>query len=83
MTTAAAILVKSRGLTLILQRILAVGNVMNAGTKKGDARGIRLGSLLAIVKTKGRDLCGNQPLVRGVLTKLQPSPSRSNRSRFG
>ncbi|KAH8091169.1 hypothetical protein JL720_6054 [Aureococcus anophagefferens] len=54
-TTAAAILVKSRGLTLILQRILAVGNVMNAGTKKGDARGIRLGSLLAIVKTKGRD----------------------------
>ena len=39
----------------MLQRILAVGNAMNAGTSIGDARGIRLGSLLAIVKT-----CGNQ-----------------------
>ena len=28
------------------------------------------------------DLCGNQPLVWGVLTKLQNSLSRSNRSRF-
>jgi len=27
--------------------------------------------------------CGNQPLVQGVLTKLQTSLSRSNRSRFG
>ena len=30
-----------------------------------------------------RDLCGNQPLVWGVPTKLQNSLSRSNRSRFG
>merc|ERR1711939_1206340 len=52
---AAQSLVQSRGLTLVLQRILAVGNAMNAGTSIGDARGIRLGSLLAIVKTKGRD----------------------------
>ena len=29
------------------------------------------------------DLCGNQPLVWGVPTKLQNSLSRSNRSRFG
>jgi hypothetical protein len=27
--------------------------------------------------------CGNQPLVQGVLSKLQTSLSRSNRSRFG
>jgi hypothetical protein len=54
-TDAAAALVGSRGLTLVLQRILAVGNAMNAGTSIGDARGIRLQSLLAIVKTKGRD----------------------------
>ena len=31
----------------------------------------------------GLDQCGNQPLVQGVLTKLQTSLSRSNRSRFG
>jgi hypothetical protein len=48
---AAQSLVQSRGLTLVLQRILAVGNAMNAGTSIGDARGIRLGSLLAIVNT--------------------------------
>ena len=30
-----------------------------------------------------RALCGNQPLVWGVLTKLQNSLSQSNRSRFG
>ena len=29
------------------------------------------------------DLCGNQPLVWGVPTKLQNSLSRSHRSRFG
>ena len=29
------------------------------------------------------DLCGNQPLVWGVPTKLQKSLARSNRSRFG
>jgi len=32
---------------------------------------------------RGRVLCGNQPLVWGVPTKLQNSLSRSNRSRFG
>ena len=32
---------------------------------------------------RGVLLCGNQPLVWGVLTKLQNSLSRSNRSRFG
>ena len=31
----------------------------------------------------GLELCGNQPLVWGVPTKLQNSLSRSNRSRFG
>jgi hypothetical protein len=31
----------------------------------------------------GPDLCGNQPLVWGVPTKLQNSLSRSNQSRFG
>ena len=52
---AAKSLVESRGLALTLQRILAVGNAMNAGTRRGGAHGIRLASLLAIVKTKGRD----------------------------
>lgn len=48
-------LMESKGLALALQRILAAGNVMNAGTRRGDAKGIRLHSLLAIVKTKGND----------------------------
>lgn len=52
---AAEALMESKGLALTLQRILAVGNVMNAGTRRGDAKGIRLHSLLAIVNTKGRD----------------------------
>ena len=45
-------------------------------------------ALLAHVEALGKtpmgwDLCGNQPLVWGVPTKLQNSLSRSNRSRFG
>jgi len=36
-----------------------------------------------VVRHRGRRLCGNQPLVWGPPTKLQNSPSRSNRSRFG
>ena len=32
---------------------------------------------------QGNPLCGNQPLVSGVPTKLQNSLVRSNRSRFG
>ena len=54
---AAQSLVQSRGLTLVLQRILAVGNAMNAGTSIGDARGIRLGPLLAIVNTRVEIKC--------------------------
>ena len=68
---AAQSLVQSRGLTLVLQRILAVGNAMNAGTSIGDARGIRLGSLLAIVNT----VCQN-------FTEITPStPARWRRCR--
>eukprot|EP00633_Aureoumbra_lagunensis_P008924 CAMPEP_0197321270 /NCGR_PEP_ID=MMETSP0891-20130614/64132_1 /TAXON_ID=44058 ORGANISM="Aureoumbra lagunensis, Strain CCMP1510" /NCGR_SAMPLE_ID=MMETSP0891 /ASSEMBLY_ACC=CAM_ASM_000534 /LENGTH=1108 /DNA_ID=CAMNT_0042813059 /DNA_START=111 /DNA_END=3440 /DNA_ORIENTATION=- len=52
---AATQIVSSKGLALTLQRILAVGNVMNAGTRRGQAQGVRLGSLLTIIKTKGRD----------------------------
>ena len=37
---------------ILLFSAVAVGNAMNAGTSIGDARGIRLGSLLAIVTTR-------------------------------
>ena len=36
-----------------------------------------------LVGEPGRGLCGNQPLVGDVPTKLQNSLARSNRSRFG
>ena len=49
------------------------------GTADGAAAAARGEDPLA----PGAGLCGNQPRVWGVLTKLQNSLSRSNRSRFG
>ncbi len=45
----------SDGLTRILRRMLAVGNVMNAGTRRGRAGGFSLDSLLKMLQTKGID----------------------------
>ena len=39
----------------VLEIILKVGNVMNAGTHKGDAAGFTLDSLAKLVETKGKD----------------------------
>ena len=54
------------------------------GFKSVDRR-VRRAKVEAAAKayTEGLDLCGNQPLVWGVPTKLQKSLARSNRSRFG
>lgn len=43
----------SNNLTRLLQRMLAVGNIMNEGTRKGGASGFTLDSLMKMVNTKG------------------------------
>ncbi len=43
----------SSRLAKLLQRMLAVGNVMNQGTERGQAAGFTLDSLLKMVDTKG------------------------------
>jgi hypothetical protein len=42
-------------LVVVLQKVLAVGNVMNEGTYKGAASGFTLDSLIKITMTKGKD----------------------------
>jgi hypothetical protein len=42
-------------LARVLQKMLAVGNIMNQGTFKGQASGFTLDSLLKMVNTKGVD----------------------------
>lgn len=44
----------STNLARLLQRMLAVGNVMNEGTRRGGASGFTLDSLLKMVNTKGQ-----------------------------
>ena len=51
------------------------GRVCVSRTESGSSR--------AACCTTGPDLCGIQPLVWVVLTKLENSLARSNRSRFG
>lgn len=46
----------SNNLTRLLQRMLAVGNIMNEGTRKGGASGFTLDSLMKMVNTKGTRL---------------------------
>ena len=45
----------SVGLKLVLRQMLAIGNIMNEGTHKGQASGITLDSLLKLTHTKGAD----------------------------
>jgi hypothetical protein len=44
---------ESKNLAKILKKMLAVGNAMNQGSKKGKASGFTLDSLLQIINTKG------------------------------
>jgi hypothetical protein len=48
-------IMNSDNLALVLQKMLAVGNVMNQGTRQGDASGFTLDSLLKLINTKGVD----------------------------
>lgn len=47
----------SNNLARLLQRMLAVGNFMNEGTRRGGASGFTLDSLMKMVNTKGEPLC--------------------------
>lgn len=46
---------QSDKLAMVLQKMLAVGNVMNQGTRQGDAAGFTVDSLLKLINTKGVD----------------------------
>jgi hypothetical protein len=45
----------SKGLALVLRQMLVIGNIMNEGSRKGQASGITLNSLLKLIHTKGAD----------------------------
>ena len=45
----------SAGLALVLRQMLTIGNIMNEGSRKGQASGITLDSLLKLTHTKGAD----------------------------
>ena len=47
--------IKSDKLQLILESVLAIGNIMNQGTYSGDAQGIKFNSLLKLTQTKSKD----------------------------
>ena len=48
-------IISSDKLARVLQKMLAVGNVMNQGTYRGNATGFTLDSLLNMIKMKGAD----------------------------
>jgi hypothetical protein len=45
----------SEGLREIMVSVLAIGNAMNQGSRKGSAMGFRLGSLVKLAQTKSTD----------------------------
>ena len=45
----------SKSLKSVLANVLAIGNTMNQGTHAGDARGLKLDSLLKLTQTKSHD----------------------------
>jgi len=60
LVTACKEVVSSDKLARLLQKMLAVGNVMNQGTYRGQASGFTVDSLLKIIQTKGTS--HHQPL---------------------
>lgn len=46
---------QSEGLAFILKQMLVIGNIMNQGTRQGQASGITLESLLKLIHTRGAD----------------------------
>uniref|UniRef100_A0A7R9YEI9 Formin-like protein n=1 Tax=Pinguiococcus pyrenoidosus TaxID=172671 RepID=A0A7R9YEI9_9STRA len=48
-------ILESSSFAVILQRLLAVGNILNEGTYRGNATSISLDSLLSVTTTKGAD----------------------------
>jgi hypothetical protein len=46
---------KSEKLSLVLESVLSIGNIMNEGTRSGDAAGIKIDSLLKLAQTKSKD----------------------------
>lgn len=49
------VILLSHGLQDVFRNILAIGNIMNRGTWKGDASGFRLSSLSKLHQTKSSD----------------------------
>ncbi len=46
---------ESEKLQLVLESVLTIGNIMNEGTRSGDAVGIKFNSLLKLTQTKSKD----------------------------
>ena len=46
---------RSEKLIVILELVLKIGNIMNDGSRLGDAAGIRIGSLMKVTQTKSYD----------------------------
>ena len=65
LVTACVEVISSDKLARLLQKMLAVGNVMNQGTYRGQASGFTVDSLLKMIQTKGQSL------------SLSPSPTPS------
>ncbi len=55
LTTMCENVIKSEKLQYILEVVLNVGNVMNSGSRFGDAVGIKIGSLIKVTQTKSYD----------------------------
>lgn len=55
LTTTCKNVMKSEKLRAILELILKIGNIMNDGSRLGDAAGIRIGSLMKVTQTKSYD----------------------------
>ncbi len=47
--------IKSEKLQSVLESVLTIGNIMNEGTRSGDAIGIKFESLLKLTQTKSKD----------------------------
>lgn len=59
LASASSAALQSEGLKIVLVAILAIGNALNQGTYKGDARGFRLSSLSKLPSTRSTDGSSN------------------------